>query len=444
MRPVVAAALALAATARAPAARAPTALAPVHVALAADRRQYAGFAAVVNSARAHSAAPRLLRFHVIVLAGEEGAARAFLRCRGVSLSESRVRVVGFDASRVRGLVRVADRARRAALSSALNYARFFLPELLPRGVRAVAYVDVDVVVLGDLGALLRRTLPRLRPPELAAAVPRAADGRAEHTYQAYAALLPDFRLRTGGRSFDVRAAHFNGGVLLLDLRAWARANLTAEAEWWLARHAASSARAGLWRLGSQPPLHLVLAGRWAALPAAWNVDGLGGTFDGVKRRVPRARLEAAQLLHWSGPTKPWDARPGRHYAALWAPHAGAPACGVRGRGPCKPALSRAREPPCACAPERASDPLCDTGAPIGGPAAADVPSTPAVALRDERASAAAPAAALAERARLALRALCRPLLAAARRLARSCARAWGRVRGMLWGGSGRALAVLPA
>ena len=53
-------------------------------------------------------------------------------------------------------------------------------------------------------------------------------------------------------------------------------------------------------LGSQPPLHLALHGRWSSLPPSWNLDGLG--------RVPNlkpAALDAAKLLHWTGRHKPW-------------------------------------------------------------------------------------------------------------------------------------------
>ena len=101
-----------------------------------------------------------------------------------------------------------------------------------------------------------------------------------------------------GRALNASASTFNAGLLLVDLDAWRVANLTREAEWWMDQHAKS--REGLWALGSQPILHLMLHGRWAALPELWNLDGLG--------RVPNiapATLRTARSLHWTGRRKPW-------------------------------------------------------------------------------------------------------------------------------------------
>ena len=77
--------------------------------------------------------------------------------------------------------------------------------------------------------------------------------------------------------------------MLYDLREWEAAGLTAESEWWMRQHAAAAS--GLWNLGSQPILHLLLHGRWAALPGQWNRDGLG--------RVRRRPLSIRRSARWT-------------------------------------------------------------------------------------------------------------------------------------------------
>ena len=55
------------------------------------------------------------------------------------------------------------------------------------------------------------------------------------------------------------------------------------------QHKKASGTSGLWALGSQPVMHLIMHGRWAPLPPSWNFDGLG--------RVPnlqKAAMESAK------------------------------------------------------------------------------------------------------------------------------------------------------
>ena len=54
-----------------------------------------------------------------------------------------------------------------------------------------------------------------------------------------------------------------------------------------------------------------------ALPADWNVEGLGwkGAGRHARFKVPPADLCAGRYLHWSGKHKPWDGAGA--YAKLW-------------------------------------------------------------------------------------------------------------------------------
>lgn len=130
-------------------------------------------------------------------------------------------------------------------------------------------------------------------------------------YSRYATKCAALYQARYGSPLEPELPTFNAGVLLIDLQRWRRQNLTADSAWWMAQHAAAAD--GLWALGSQPPLHLALHKRWAALPASWNLDGLGRVGN-----LSPAQLRAAKLLHWTGKKKPW--LPDGMYVAQWRRH----------------------------------------------------------------------------------------------------------------------------
>lgn len=68
-------------------------------------------------------------------------------------------------------------------------------------------------------------------------------------YKRYAAKCGAIYEHRTGHRLSTESPTFNAGVLLVNLSSWREANLTAEAEWWLAQHKQSAD--GLWSLGSQ-------------------------------------------------------------------------------------------------------------------------------------------------------------------------------------------------
>ena len=264
----------------------------IDLVIAADAPLWAGVAGVIRSARLASTTPDVLRFHLITLPSQVIAAHRSMQCFGVA---RRLSVVALPdelllASRVRV---TADPKVTGHLASPLNFARFYLPRLLPPSLKRVLYLDADVIVQADVRPLFATALP---PRVAVAAVPRAD---AHFRYARYVKKCDAiYAARHNGEHLNASAATFNAGVALVDLVVWARLNLTAEAEWWMGQHAA--APAGLWALGSQPIMHLAVHGRWAALPEMWNVDGLGRVAN-----LRPATLKSARVLHWTGRRKPW-------------------------------------------------------------------------------------------------------------------------------------------
>ena len=286
----------------------------VHVLVGADRTHWPGVVGVINSVTRNCASPARLRLHLVVLLGEEGAFRRFLRCHGLEADGERLTIHGFDKARLPAL---KVQAHLTNLESPLNFARFYMGELLGPGVCKVLYLDADVVVQGDAAELADLALPRgalcaatLRKNTLGVKGVQGLKGEK---------LQARFESRYG-RPLPLEEHGFNAGVFVYNLRRWAALNLTEEAEYWIQ----ANTREKLYQLGSQPPLTLSVLGRHGRcqeLPAAWHLDCLGCIGQG--RIKTAAQLADAKLLHWNGPNKPFPTAKGkRAHAELFEPYAG--------------------------------------------------------------------------------------------------------------------------
>ena len=203
------------------------------------------------------------------------------------------------------------------LESPLNFARFYMGELLGPGVCKVLYLDADVVVQGDAAELADLALPR---GALCAATLRKNTLGVKGVQGLKGEKLQARFLSRYGRPLPLEEHGFNAGVFVYNLRRWAALNLTEEAEYWIE----ANTREKLYQLGSQPPLTLSVLGRHGRcqeLPAAWHLDCLGCIGQG--RIKTAAQLADAKLLHWNGPNKPFPTAKGkRAHAELFEPYAG--------------------------------------------------------------------------------------------------------------------------
>ena len=180
-----------------------------------------------------------MRIHVLVPAGAEGPFIAFLRCHGIAPGSS-LDVLGFAPEKV---PHVKVRVKLTNLESPLNFARFYLHELLPT-VDKVLYLDADVVVLGDVPALLDAIVPS---HELCAATSRKARlGDKGIASLKSPALQNRFEARYAKR-IPLRSRGFNAGVFVFNLVLWRELNLTSEVEHWMR----ANNEENLYALGSQ-------------------------------------------------------------------------------------------------------------------------------------------------------------------------------------------------
>ena len=279
----------------APGARSAATEPPVHVAIAGDKAQLVGTVACARSVVRACASPGRLRIHVVTDPGSAAAAGRALACAADSAARHDVRSFDGAATLAGRRVRVrpiADEKKASLGSSALNYARFYLAELLGVASGVVVYLDSDVLVLGDVAALADATFaaPGAAP---VAAVPRPWKPVCGAFLNCKDASSVAALERLGGLSApygDLDA--FNAGVLLVDLGAWAAAGLTARVEEWI--NANFDAKRPLYKLGSNPPLMLAVRRGFEALDARWNCQRGDRCWDAG----PAAR-------HWAGPEKPW-------------------------------------------------------------------------------------------------------------------------------------------
>jgi lipopolysaccharide biosynthesis glycosyltransferase len=164
-----------------------------------------------------------------------------------------------------------------AYISRMTFARFLLADLLPPEVTRVLYLDSDLLVLGDLGALWASSL---------------------ETFCAGAVL--DYGLDALLKQRDPKCAgmplvksYFNAGVLLINLDLWRHQQIGERAAQYLAEHPDSP-------FADQDALNAVLDGAWKALAEEWNYQRHLET--NISSMTPKLR---PAIVHFITAAKPW-------------------------------------------------------------------------------------------------------------------------------------------
>ncbi|MGD2146114.1 MAG: glycosyltransferase family 8 protein, partial [Anaerolineae bacterium] len=185
------------------------------------------------------------------------------------------------------------------------YFRLLIGEQLPKSVERVIFVDVDILVEGNLVELWNLPFDGA----ILQAVP-----------DAYASTLHLPRLRRLARfkgvPCDDVTRYFNAGVLVVDLRAWRAKKVQQRALDLLAEH-----KEDLW-WRDQDALNCILAGRWRPLPPAWNLHELphclflweGGAASAAELRQA---FQAPKIVHFIGHWKPWGRTCTQKYCRRW-------------------------------------------------------------------------------------------------------------------------------
>ena len=194
--------------------------------------------------------------------------RAFAASRGILVDES------FDARLLEGFEIRSWRLTSATLM------KLFLPRHFGERYRRILYLDADLTIHGDLGALFRLELGA----HALAAVPSGRiwldrpdwERRQAEATCAALGMTPPYRF-------------FNTGVLLIDVANWRRERLLERTLEFLARNAA------LCTLPDEHALNAVLDGRLLELSPIWN----------TRPEQYRPNCPLPVIVHYAGSRKPW-------------------------------------------------------------------------------------------------------------------------------------------
>ncbi|KAL7207806.1 hypothetical protein ACSBR1_029705 [Camellia fascicularis] len=278
----------------------------VHVAMTLDATYIRGSMAAILSVLQHSSCPQNIIFHFVSSSSSSNS--SLLRFTiSSSFPYLNFQIYPFHDSSVAGLISTSI---RSALDCPLNYARSYLPNLLPLCVSKVIYLDSDLVLVDDIAELAATPFG---DEDIVLAAPEYCNANFTFYFTPTSWSNPSLSLTFANR----KACYFNTGVMVIDLDRWRAGDYTTKIEEWMELQK----RMRIYELGSLPPFLLVFAGKIAPVDHRWNQHGLGGdNFRGLCRDLHPGPVS---LLHWSGKGKPWarlDANRPCPLDALWVPY----------------------------------------------------------------------------------------------------------------------------
>ena len=193
-----------------------------HVVVAGSGSHALGVVACVRSV--FEGALNQVKVHVIVQRKDVRDFSAALRC---ALPHADWRVVPWEDDRVAGWC--GGHGKKGYLAHALNYARFYLREILPDNVEKALWLDSDTVIIGDITRMVRNSLTT--GSNAVAAVAREKKACGTHFLNC---SNPDALELLWETRVDVdRLDAFNAGVVVYHLRRWQEQKLTERVEKWL-------------------------------------------------------------------------------------------------------------------------------------------------------------------------------------------------------------------
>lgn len=161
--------------------------------------------------------------------------------------------------------------------SRMTFARFLLSNLLPDALTRILYLDADILVLGDLGALWASDLH-------GCCVGAVVDHGLDPLLQRQDAKC---------RGMPLVHRYFNAGVMLIDLTLWRQQHVGERASQYLVDHPCSP-------FADQDALNHVLNHNWHSLADGWNFQGHRELK--LSSVIPECR---PPIIHFVTGAKPW-------------------------------------------------------------------------------------------------------------------------------------------
>ncbi|XP_039053560.1 probable galacturonosyltransferase 15 isoform X2 [Hibiscus syriacus] len=181
-------------------------------------------------------------------------------------------------------------------------------ELFP-DLNKIVFLDDDVVVQHDISSLWRLDLNG----KVVGAVVDSWCGDNCCPGRKYKDYL-NFSHPTISSNLDQDRCAWLSGMNVFDLEAWRRTNITSSYHKWLKLSLNSGFT--LWQPGVLPPSLLAFEGYVHPIDPLWQVAGLGYRSSSAQGQI----LEAAAVLHFTGPAKPWLETGSPEVRSLWSRH----------------------------------------------------------------------------------------------------------------------------
>ena len=176
------------------------------------------------------------------------------------------------------------------------YLRLLMGEALPAELSRVIYLDVDLLVEGDLAELWRE--------EFGQAIVLAVRNYSRSIMRSY---LPLPGISASQRR---EGRYFNSGVMVVNLKRWREENIGQATLEYIREHKSAI------QFGDQDGLNAVLFRKWEELDVSWNAQvdkllnpqqlGRGQMYDEIRQRREEL-LHHPRIQHFTGAKKPWHA-----------------------------------------------------------------------------------------------------------------------------------------
>ncbi|CAN6571213.1 unnamed protein product [Malus baccata var. baccata] len=192
--------------------------------------------------------------------------------------------------------------------SLMNLLRIYIPELFP-DLNKIVFLDDDIVVQHDLSSLWELDLNG----NVVGAVVNSWCGDYCCPGRTYGDYF-NFSHPIISSNFDHDRCAWLYGMNVFDLEAWRQTNITETYHQWLKLNQKSGLT--FWHPGIVPPALIAFEGHVHPIDPLWHVAGLGSR----SPEVPEDILEAASVIHFSGPAKPWLEIGSPEVRGLWNKH----------------------------------------------------------------------------------------------------------------------------
>eukprot|EP00118_Oscarella_pearsei_P011042 m.70992 g.70992 ORF g.70992 m.70992 type:complete len:390 (+) comp35724_c0_seq1:811-1980(+) len=270
--------------------------ADVHVMICADKKSLGGLIALVNSIRKNTNSAVL--YHLVTDEDTVDHLRQWIEKS--ELHQIKRNIILFNHQWVEGKIIV--RGYRKGLASPLNYARLYLPRLIPNFNGRLVYIDADCIVQGDIKDLAKVHIAKQH--WAAFSDDCSAIAKRFNLFQnSYIRFLNYANPRVQQLGIPPDTCSFNTGIFVTDVDKWRKNNITEKVEKWNELNVKENIWGGQSGGGaSQPPVMIVFHQKYSKLDPLWHVRHLGWS---AGSRYSRNFLSEAKLIHWNGQFKPW-------------------------------------------------------------------------------------------------------------------------------------------